>query len=242
ELRYAQGVALWYVPGEEGWRLTSSWPPKQTWVTRHLGQGTGARCAGVLQEAPSAGGRWTWVHDPDDPVPTQGGAGMLAGALPLFPGAKVGFRRDRVDCARREDVLSFASTPQDEAFVLAGSPRAELRITSDARAGAVVLRVLERRADGREILVREGGATFHTVDDATPVDVTVSTVPVAWTFGAGSRVVVEVTSSSFPKFESHAGVPERWDLATETRTSTHTLWLPDSRVSWPIASPAPGRP
>ncbi|MCB9664111.1 MAG: CocE/NonD family hydrolase [Alphaproteobacteria bacterium] len=242
-LRYGTGAAV-YVPVRGGWEVGVDWPPpthaRRWWLAdAHRAPD----CQGRLDPHAGQLGEVGWTHDPLDPVPTVGGAGMLAGVLPFFGGSPQGFRRERGQCARRADLLGFASAPLDAPLELAGSVRASLLVRADADDAAVVVRLLQEGVDGHRVLLREGATTLrHRVPDAptgsyvpgTLVRVEVETWPLAWQFAAGTRVVLEIGSSSFPKYESHPGTAQPWAEVTVPRRVQMAVQLGGSHLELPV--------
>ncbi len=77
-----------YEMGDGEWQERERWPAATTQKTFHLANLPDANACdgGVLAELPGQG-EVRFRYDPDDPVPTRGGAGMLAFNLPGYGGA-----------------------------------------------------------------------------------------------------------------------------------------------------------
>jgi putative CocE/NonD family hydrolase len=225
--RYPQSGAITYVVGGDRWEYRPIWPPPTAPISWSIRAGPD-RCSGRLaaSAAPLAA-PLTWTYDPEHPLASHGGDGMLAGAIPTFNGVKPGFVRAPDLCRRREDVLRFHSAPLDRPLHLAGAIRVEMDVASDAEDTAFGFRLLEHRHDGTEFLLREGFATLalrngaprtpyhpgdvvHVSPDATPLEAEVH---------AGSSLVLVLTSSSFPSYEAHPNVAGLLSAATETRVA-----------------------
>lgn len=233
--------AVTYVVGGDRWEVRPDWPPP-TRARRFDAVAGDGRCDGALVEGDGAplAAPLDYVYDPDDPLPSRGGAGLLAGAIPGMNGVPPGFVRAPDECPRREDLLRFVSAPLDAPLHLAGRIAVELEVASDAPDTAFGFRLLEKRPGGAEIVLREGFATVALRDGAprkpyTPGD-RVTLVPDAAPLEAelqpGSRLVLVLTSSSFPAYEAHPNVAGLLSEATETavarqRVFAATLVVPE---------------
>lgn len=235
----AHGVVT-YVVGGDRWEHAPTWPPATT--PRVLGLAAGPdRCGGRVVDGPTtAPETLTFRYDPDDPLRSAGDAMMLAGSLPFFAGVRPGFRHlPPTLCDRRADVLRFVGEPLPTPVRLAGQVTATLRVSSTAPDTAVVLRLVERRADGHETLVREDIARLapRGVPPGTVVEVALATLPLDYVLQAGSRVQLDVSSSSFPRFEAHPNVTGPLHAATTVVTADQTLHLAGSTVTLPVVTP-----
>lgn len=224
--------ALTYVVGGDRWEARPDWPPPTT--ERRFGAVAGSGpCDGTLapDTAPFAA-PLTYTYDPEHPLPSHGGAGMLAGAIPLMNGVRPGFVRAPDHCARREDVLRFTSAPLAAPLHFAGDVRVTMEVASDAPDSAFGFRLLERRVGGPEIVLREGFATLALRDGAprrayTPGDrvtLTADAAPLEAEVHAGSELVLVVTSSSFPSYEAHPNVAGLLSEATTTQVAHQTVF------------------
>ncbi len=221
-----------YVIGGDRWEHYPTWPPPTTERRFEAAAGAG-RCDGTLTEggAPLAA-PLQYRYDPEDPLPSRGGSGLLAGVVPLMNGVPPGFIRSPAHCDRREDVLQFRSAPLAAPLHLAGQIAVSLEVASDAPDTAFGFRLLEQRADGPEIILREGFVTLALRDGAprqpyTPgerVTVLADASPLEAELHAGSELVLVLTSSSFPAFEAHPNVAGSIAEAAETRPAQQTVY------------------
>jgi len=241
-LRYPVGGVVSYVVNGGGWRWYEAWPPPTHVHELRFGPGEDPQeCTGAL--GPQAGsGAVSWTYDPQDPTPSLGGAGVLVGSFPMWRGAEPGFVDQGRLCQRREDLVGFVSQPLQEPLHVAGGFRAQLRVATDAEDTAFNLRVLEQRPGGARIHVREGivalsqrdGDRIQDYQPGSEVTLSIETWPVDYVFEAGSRVLVQLGSASFPKYEAHANTAEPWADAVRTVVATQQLLLEGSSVSMPV--------
>jgi len=245
ELRYPAGGVASYAVNGGAWSWYETWPPPSAPQVFALSPGDDPQaCTGVL--APEGlPGTVEWTYDPADPTPSRGGAGVLAGAFPLWKGSEPGFIDQGKVCERRDDLVGFLSSPLDAPLHVVGSLEATLVVASDAPDTAFNVRFLEERANGARIFVRESILALSHRPDAAPYvpgsDVTIAlrTWPVDYVFEPGSRLLVEVASASFPKYEAHSNTTEPWALATETPVAHQRLVLTGSHVTLPVLAPPP---
>lgn len=240
----APSGAATYVVGGDRWEIRPDWPPpvvERSFVASWGGvppPGGGGReasqsgrCTGTLGGAPGSGALH-YTYDPEHPLPSRGGAGMLAGAIPTMNGVALGFRRSNDHCARRQDVLRFTSAPLAGALHYAGKARVALEVASDAADTAFGFRLYERRASGAELLLGEGFTTLALRNGGprqayTPgerVRVTPDAAPIEAEVQVGSSLVLVLTSSSFPSYEAHPNVAGLSSEAVETRVAEQTVY------------------
>ena len=144
-----------FVMGENVWRDEWEWPLARTeWTSWYLHSGGHANTSdgdGVLgldapaQVTPAD----TFVYDPRDPVPTQGGrllgvGGVLAGAF------------DQRDVETRPDVLVYTTPPLEQAVEITGPVRVELWASTSAPDTDFTAKLVEVHADGRAINLCDG--------------------------------------------------------------------------------------
>jgi len=250
ELENGPGVAT-YVMGERRWRERASWPPASEPRRLYLGQAADAKsCRGgrLTQAPPEAGSIGRYVYDPDAPVPTRGGGGMLAFLLPGIDGAPAAnvWQDDLCD---REDILSFVSEPLEASWHLAGTPRVRLSVRSSAPDTAFTAKLVEVFEDGRPVNVRDGIASLayrdgsgepetYTPGEAVAIDVRLW--PIEWAFAKGSRIRLDVSSSDFPKYNAHSNRAGLWSEQTSADTASQEVLTGPGFEAWvelPIVSP-----
>eukprot|EP00753_Platysulcus_tardus_P012382 PLAT3355.31.p1 GENE.PLAT3355.31~~PLAT3355.31.p1 ORF type:complete len:693 (+),score=266.79 PLAT3355.31:96-2081(+) len=213
-------VAL-FRSGHCRWREEVEWPLARAVRNRWLlgaADGSTARTAaggGVLLRAgsadaelswPEAAGDWvdscSFDYDPRDPCPTVGGA-ILDGA-----GA---FDQSAVEA--REDVLVYTAAPLEEALEVTGEVTAVLAVSSDARDTDFTAKLVDVHPDGKAYNIADGILRMRFRDGAdrpAPMEAgEVYTVRIAlWAtshvFLAGHCLRLEVSSSSFPRYDRNA--------------------------------------
>ncbi|MBX2802512.1 MAG: CocE/NonD family hydrolase [Myxococcales bacterium] len=246
--RTEHGGVVTYVVGGDRWERRDAWPPPTTRQRWGLSPGD-TRCDGSLlvgEQPLQTPLRWT--YDPEDPLPSRGGAGILAGALPLMGGVKPGFVRVRDLCRERSDVWRFVSAPLEAPLHFAGTVRMELKVASSAPDTAFGFRLLERRRGGKEIMLREGFATLalrhgpprQPYAPGERVWLTPDAQPLEAELQPGSSLVVVITSSSFPAVEAHPNRAGVLAEAVDTQPAEQTVF--EATLVMPVVGDEPEEP
>ncbi len=203
-----------FVSGINQWRSFKDWPPTNTQATPFYLTGNTSPLQGILQrQPPKAFRKYRYTHDPQNPVPSEGGAILL--------GTQSGPKRQTSHY--RNDVLRFDGQMLKEPLTLLGEPRANLWFSSSAPAGDVVVKLIDVHPDGSAYGISQGIVRTHFMPEK-PQKVTVALWAVGHTFLKGHRLRVEVASSHFPMFNVHPGTAENPLTARHTRKSLQTLW------------------
>ena len=238
-----------YVMRENRWVTRPAWPPethsRELFLNGLTGSGScdGGRLAGV---APEAEERVSYVYDPDDPVPTRGGSGMLAFVLPDFDGAPAANAWQGALC-ERSDILSFSTDPMQEPLQIVGTIEVSLSVASSAPDSAFTAKLVEVLPDGRAVNIRDGITSIAYRGNAESprpyeagdvVDLKISLWPIEWTVPEGSHLRLDISSSDFPKYHAHPNRFGNWALQDGADSATQTLHAGPGRrsvLSLPVA-------
>lgn len=179
-----------FVMGRNTWRDEPGWPPARAVEQRWFLHGDGTL-------SPVAPGRAEPVrefdYDPADPVPTTGGHGVLSPGYPSGP-------RDQRAVEARDDVLVYTSPPLDEEVEVTGRVRVVLHAQSSATSTDWVARLCAVHPDGRSANLCDGIVRVVTGADR-PGRHVVDLWSTSNVFLPGHRIRVQVTSSSFPRWD-----------------------------------------
>lgn len=202
--------------GHGGWHASEAWPPPQAEsLTLHLSgidQALDGPRGGLLASQPPAlAGQVTWVHDPDNPVPT----------LIADPWRPLLDLPDERAVQSRGDVPTFTSAEFTDGLLLAGPVTARLRVRADAPSTHLVARLCDVRQDGHTTLIVEGIALVPGCHDDQ--DVTVDLGDTGYLVRPGHRLRLQVAASCFPRWVVHPGTDEDPMQAVSSRTVEHTL-------------------
>lgn len=132
----------------------------------------------------------------------------------------------------RPDVLRWASAPLTESVSWSGAARAAMEVDLPLGPADVVVTVLEQRPDGARLRLTDGASEVRA-DGLVQVELH----PVVAEVAPGSRIVVEITGSRFPRFaRALPGADRCRDVAgtpidlTIRPAATGLLLLPRTRV------------
>jgi predicted acyl esterase len=224
-------------PGND-WRDAPEWPPATTATPYYLQPG------GTLSTAPpaSGGGESVYTSDPAAPVPTDGGGNLYTdigiGPIDQAPIDNV-----------RADVLVWESLPLTSPLEVTGKVEIVLYASSDRPDTDWVVKLEDRYADGRAMLVTDHilkarhRVAFDREDLLTPGTVyefRFELWPTSITFNVGHRIRIAVASSNYPRFEMNPQTGEPFNQHTSTEVATnriqHSAAWP-SHVVLPVADP-----
>ncbi|HET7479117.1 MAG TPA: CocE/NonD family hydrolase [Rubrobacteraceae bacterium] len=203
-----------FVMGENRWRGYEEWPVpgsrEELWHLRADG--------GLTREEPGGESPDKYDYDPTDPVPTIGGAVLMAPIHGAGP-------RDQRPIEERPDVLIYTSEPLPEDYTVLGNVYATLFAASSAPDTDFVARLVDVHPDGRAIGVTDGILRASARESYPAPGVIQPTKPSPiqpnevyeyaidlWatgiTFREGHRIRLEITSSSHPRWERNLNTGE----------------------------------
>lgn len=199
-----------FVMGENRWRDEWEWPLARTQFTPWFlhSDGRANTEGGSLDAAIPSGNEPSdlYLYDPRQPVPTAGGATFLPS---LRLGANAG-PKDNRPVEARADVLVYTSEPLAQPLEITGPVKFELWATTSAPDTDFVVRLCDVWPEGESRLLCEGilRARFHAGFEQprpiTPGKVyhySIDLGPTSHVFLAGHRLRIDITSSSFPRFD-----------------------------------------
>ncbi len=192
-----------YVMGKNYWRDENEWPLKRTQYQNfyfhssgdaHLFEGSGMLSNSKPgQEKPD-----TFVYNPEDPVPTKGGA-LLFDEPGMF---------DQRDIERRNDVLVYSTNVLKQDIEVTGPVKVILYAATDARDTDWTAKLVDVYPDGRAFNLCDGivRARYHK-DSLNPELINPGQVyryeielwATSNVFLPGHKIRVEISSSNFPR-------------------------------------------
>ncbi len=226
-----------FVMGENRWRGYERWPVpgarEERWYLRPDGA--------LSREGPPSSTPDEYDYDPRDPVPTMGGAVLLApihGAGPC----------DQRPIEARPDVLTYTSEPLREGHTALGAVHATLYAASSAPDTDFVVRLVDVHPDGRAMVVADG-VIRASARESYPAPGVIEPKPPSpiepgevygysvdlWTTGItflpGHRIRVEVTSSSFPRWDRNPNTGESGARSARTAVARQRIFHDPERPS-----------
>jgi len=215
-----------FVMGANVWREEQEWPlVRAVELQLFLDSQRAANTLygdGTLLPHPAAEGHDVYTYNPDNPVPTIGGAmlGPLAGPT------------DHTPIERRDDVLVYTTPPLTEPIEVTGFVTAILRIASDAPDTDFVARLCDVHPDGRSIILcdgitrtrfREGLDREVMMTPGTVYELRIDMAVTSNVFFPGHRIRLEVTSSCFPRFARNLNTGLPFATDTQPRLARQTI-------------------
>ena len=238
ELKSSLGVNV-YVMGKNEWRHYGEWPPKTEDVIyslSHKVDSIGCSAHGLVSFSNRQNQKeiaqipLSFEYDPRDPLPTEGGAGMLAFLLPGYNGAKPGNVLQRPVC-ERGDVVSYRTKVLEEGLLISGKIKTNIVVSSSAPDTAFTFKLIEEFKDGRAINIRDaitslayrnGAKEPILYEPGEKVEIEIVSWPIEWWASPGSRLRLDISSSDFPKYHAHSNRAGAWakqlgsDVAIQT--------------------------
>lgn len=230
----------YFMMGANVWRSSDVWPPEtmqpQNWYLHSNGQANTAVGDGLLSpEPPATEPADSFTYDPENPVPTIGGATLMH---PSFRTGAI----DQQPIERRVDVLVFTSAPLEKPLALAGPVTATLFVATDGPDTDFVARLVDVYPDGSAMNLTDGVARLRYRNGfTTPVgpaepgqiyELTIDLWATAITFLTGHRIRLDVTSSNFPRWERNPNTGEDPARATSWRVARQTVLHDDQHRSY----------
>jgi putative CocE/NonD family hydrolase len=197
----------YYLLGKNEWRAANAWPIPGTRfesfylnsagsANSHFGDGVLSRSSPKEHEPADA-----YDYDPQIPAPSLG-TNDYKNSKPIT---------DQRPLSAREDVLVYTSAPIDEGFEMTGEIEVVLYVSSSAKDTDFVAKLVDVYPDGTALNVRENvlRARYRDGRDKPAVlmrpgniyEIRFKLGAYSLFFAKGHRVRLQVTSSSFPRYD-----------------------------------------
>ena len=232
--RLSTAPVLLYVMGRDRWREEPEWPLARArntpYYLRSDGNANTADGDGFLSEATPPGDEPPdeFVYDPERPVPSAGGA-MLG---PLAAVA----RQNEVES--RKDVLVYSTAQLSDDVEVTGPIQLVLYVSTTAPATDFTGKLVDVWPDGSAWNVSEGIVRRpYASEGAAPTEIRIDLWPTSMVFLRGHQIRLEVSSSSFPRFDRHPNTagPIETEVDPESATQTvHHSAVSPSRLVLPV--------
>lgn len=220
-----------FVMGENVWRMEQEWPLRRAEPTPfylHSG-GAASTLAGdgtLSTTRPGNESADRYTYDPNDPVPTLGGPLLMHASFRAGP-------CDQTPIERRRDMLVYTTPPLERDVEVTGPVTVALWAASTAPDTDFVARLVDVYPDGRAINLTDGiqRARFRDGIDApeSPIEpgrayaYTIDLWATSNLFRAGHRIRLDVTSSSFPRWDRNPNTGAPLGVGTELVTATQAI-------------------
>ena len=215
-----------YVMGRNVWRDEQEWPLARTrfskFYLRSAGRANSRSGDGLLSDTPPADEPAdSFVYDPAAPAPSVGGPGCCSGTSEAPSGAF-----DQADVEQRNDVLVYSTPPLDQGVEVTGPIELVLYVSSSARDTDFTAKLVDVYPDGKAYNIQESILRARYREGFTrtvwmkPDEIYRLRIDLKATsnyFGPGHRLRLEVSSSSFPRYDRN--------LNTGGNNYDETRWL-----------------
>jgi uncharacterized protein len=226
-----------YVMGTNLWRDEQEWPLARAvykpFYLQSRGNANTASGDGALTDSrrTDSGQADRFVYDPRDPIPSVGGAMLGPRAGPS----------DQRGVEARRDVLVYTTPPLDRDLEVTGPITLVLHVSTTAPGTDFTAKLVDVHPDGSAYNLSEG-ILRRRYEANTPTEIRIQMWPTSNVFRRGHRIRLDISSSSYPRFDRNPNTGR--DVATETLTqsATQTVFHDSarpSRVILPLIPPLP---
>lgn len=219
-----------FVLGINQWRDEKEWPLKRTKYTRFYlhseGHANTKNGDGRLSLTPPVNGTAdSFLYDPDSPVPTKGGRTLFAGPLMMGP-------FDQREIEERQDVLVYTTEPLKEPIEVTGPVKFKIWASSDAKDTDFTAKLVDRGPDGKSLILADGIVNakyrngFHSETELSGevVEFEIDLWAICNVFLKGHRIVLEVSSSSFPQYLPNPNTGKSLVETNKTKEAKQTIY------------------
>jgi putative CocE/NonD family hydrolase len=232
----------YFVMGPNVWRTAEAWPPQGMTRTklflRSSGKANGVDGDGkLLCQAPRSEAADRFTYDPENPVPTVGGA--MIGALNV-PGMRPGPIEQR-SIESRPDVLIYDTETFDSDMEISGPVVLRLFASTSATDTDFTAKLTIVEADGKsfnlcEGLLRVAGRNFKgTPEPAKPgkvYDLTIGVGQTSVVVAKGQRLRLQVSSSNFPQYDRNMNTGNAIGVDAKGIVAQQTIHHDRARASY----------
>ncbi len=218
-----------FVMGENRWRGEDEWPLERTRFTpyylRSAGKANTLDGDGQLAlEEPGEEPQDSFVYDPSDPAPTQGGNNLI--------GAPVG-PMDQREVEKRSDVLVYTTEALAEDVEVTGPVTLVLYAASTARDTDFTGKLVDVHPDGAAYNLcdgilraryREGRDRVELLEPGKVYRFEIDLWVTSNRFRRGHRIRLEVSSSNYPRFDRNPNTGGAFGEDEEFLPATQTVF------------------
>ncbi|MFC4023560.1 CocE/NonD family hydrolase [Oceanobacillus longus] len=210
-----------FVMGENKWRSEKNWPLERTAYTPYY-----LHEAGTLSETePSKEAPDSYVHDPNNPVPTHGGGVLFYNGRGAGP-------YDQREIEKRDDVLTYTTKALDAPVEVTGWIKMKLWAAYDAKDTDFVVKLIDVFPDGTAYNLTDGvirakyrdGNIEENHSTAEIVELDIDMWATSNVFLAGHSIRIEISSSSYPRFDVNPGTGKTTIDSTEMVESNQQIY------------------
>jgi len=220
-----------FVMGENRWRDEQKWPLGRTEFTNYYfhsgGKANTRHGDGSLStERPAEEEPDRFLYDPHNPVPTRGGN-------ILMPANRIRGPVDQAVLEDRNDILVYTTEPLEKEVEVTGPVKVRLFAASSAPDTDFTAKLVEIFPDGRVYNLADGiiRARYRNgYADPSPITPTqvyeyeIDLWSTSNLFKEGHRIGVEISSSSFPRFDRNTNTGKLGRRSSELEVAKQTVY------------------
>jgi len=231
-----------FVMGVNRWRDAQEWPPRTQPMRFYLAsRGHANTLSGdgkldLRELGPQSARRAPdqFVFDPQNPVPTTGGA--ICCNPKVFPWGPM----DQRTVEQRRDVLVYTTAPLKKDVEVIGPVQVVLYAATSARDTDFTAKLVDVFPDGRAQSLTDGilrlryRKSLEKAELAAPGEICKLTIDAGVTgnvFQKGHRIRMEISSSNFPRFDRNPNTGRPIADETELRKASQTIYHDARRPS-----------
>jgi len=207
------------------WRQADDWPPAAEETAWYF-QADGS----LGHTPPGENTPLTYTYDPQNPVPTVGGANLNLKAGPY----------DQRSVENRSDVLVFTSPALLYPYEATGPVKARLFVSSDSPDTDFTVKLTDVYPDGRSMLITDGvlrmrnrNGTDHWefMEPETVYQVDVDLWSTSYIWNTGHKIRVAVSSSNYPRCLNNPNTMDGIEKNTTYTVAHNTIYLDGTHSS-----------
>lgn len=219
-----------FVMGTNEWRDEKEWPLARTEYVPYYfhsnGQANSRNGSGLLSaDKPNDEPVDEYIYDPENPVPTKGGGTLYAGVLTMGP-------RDQGEIEDRDDVLVYTSEPLERPLEVTGPVKVKLWASTDAVDTDFTAKLVDVLPNGTPYNLTDGiirakyrnGYTAEPIQPGQIEEYEIDLWATGNVFLPGHCIRVEISSSSFPRFDCNPNTGKTMMEDTETKPARQTIF------------------
>ncbi len=219
-----------FVMGDNVWRDESEWPLARTQYTPYYFHSAGRANSrlgdGVLsRELPAEAATDTYDYDPRNPAPSKGG--------PHVNSSYVGILFDQQELEQRDDILVYSTPELTEDVEVTGPVRVRLWAASSAVDTDFTAKLVDVWPDGRAYNLTEGivraryresASEARFIEPGRMYEYSIDLGATGIAFKVGHRIRVEISSSSFPKWDPNLNTGHPIGMDAEVQVAHQTIY------------------
>ncbi len=212
----------------EGWREFSKWDGNICSFRLYFSNGR-------LIQTPPEKSFMEYTYNPSDVIETRGAECMCYAPLE-WRGSRL-----QPNPQYRDDLISFVSDSFEKEMVIKGKAKINLCVSSDAKDTAFVVRLMEITPQGESYNIRTGATTLRYRNGSDCPDCYIPNSKVVceiklwdilWKLSKGSKIRIDVSSSSFPEYHIHLNSEKNWAYEENEVTAHQKIWCGEADGSY----------